>query len=67
MVFVTVDPALVSVAVTVAPVVPLKPMLGDQLYVSAPDAVSCVDCPEQIACGEALTDTTGKGLTVTII
>jgi hypothetical protein len=43
MVFAAEVPEFVSVAVTVAPVVPLKPVIGVQLYVSPPVAVNCVD------------------------
>jgi hypothetical protein len=55
----------VGFAVTVAPVVELKPVAGDHEYVVAPFAVSVVDCPTQkLTFGETVT--TGSGFTVTV-
>ena len=54
---------VVGFAVTLAPVVALNPVLGDQLYVFAPLAVNVVLAPLQIL-GE-LTVTVGNGKTVT--
>ena len=56
----------VGLAVTVVPVVALSPVAGDQMYVTAPDAVSvAVCCPTHIA-GGAGTEITGSGLTFTV-
>jgi hypothetical protein len=56
----------VGFAVTVDPVVALSPVVGDQTYVTAPDAVSvAVCCPTQIA-GGAGTVITGSGFTFTV-
>ena len=52
-------------AVTDEPVVLLKPVAGDQLYVLAPLDVSIVDNPAQNATGGEIF-TTGIGLTVTV-
>lgn len=49
---------------TVAPVVELKFVAGDQLYELAPPAVIVTDAPEQIA--PELTVTVGTELTVTV-
>jgi hypothetical protein len=51
-------------AVTLAPVVALNPVPGDQLYVVAPLAVNVVELPLHIA-GE-FTVTAGVGFTVTV-
>ena len=51
-------------AVTLAPVVPLKPVPGDHVYVLAPPALSVVEAFTQIE-GE-LTVMVGEGLTVTV-
>lgn len=50
--------------VTVAPVVELSAVAGDQLYVSAPAAVRVAVAPEQIV--SELTVTVGVGFTVTV-
>jgi hypothetical protein len=55
---------VVGFAVTLAPVVALSPVLGDQLYVFAPLAVSVVLAPLQML-GE-FTLMVGNGKTVTI-
>lgn len=55
----------VGLAVTLAPVVALNPVAGDQLYVVAPLAVRVVELPRQIVC-EA-TVTAGGGETVTVV
>jgi len=39
---------------------------GIQEYVDAPEPVSVLLCPSQIAAGEAVAPTTGMGLTVTV-
>jgi hypothetical protein len=57
---------LVGEAVTVAPVVALKPVAGDQLYVVAPLAVKEVLFPEQIVGDAGLTVTLGVEFTVTV-
>jgi hypothetical protein len=57
---------LVGEAVTVAPVVALKPVAGDQLYVVAPLAVNTVLLPEQMVADEGDTLTVGEELTVTV-
>lgn len=44
-------------AVTVAPVVALNPVVGDQVYVVAPLAVNCVDVPAQRLTVEGEMDT----------
>jgi hypothetical protein len=54
----------VGEAVTDEPVVLLSPVAGLHVYEFAPDAVSVVECPAQIAA--AGTTTTGRGLTVTV-
>ncbi len=62
-VYVVVDAGL---AVTLAPVVALNAVDGLHEYVLAPEAVNVVDCPAHIVtAGE--TETTGTGLTVTVI
>ena len=53
----------VGLAVTLAPVVALNPVEGDQLYVVAPAEVKVVEAPLQIV-GE-FTVTVGVGFTVT--
>lgn len=54
----------VGVAVTVAPVLALKPAAGDQEYVTAPLAVKLVGLPEQTEAEVGLTVTVGVALTV---
>ena len=54
-----------GVAVTVAPLVALSPVAGDQLYVNAPAAVSDIELPEHIEL-DGVTVTVGNGLTVTV-
>jgi len=56
MVYVVVE---VGSAVTVAPVVLLKPAAGDQLYVVAPEAVSVTPTPEQVVGESGVTITVG--------
>jgi hypothetical protein len=51
-------------AVTLAPVVPLKPVAGLQVYVLAPEAVSVVEFP--LHTKPLLTDKVGSGFTVTV-
>ena len=53
-------------AVTLAPVVALKPVAGDQVYVLAPLAVSDVEFPSQMEGAEGETETAGEGFTVTV-
>jgi hypothetical protein len=55
-----------GVAVTVAPVVWLSPVAGDQVYVAAPLAVKLVDPPMQIVDEEGVTVIVGTGFTVTV-
>jgi hypothetical protein len=52
-------------AVTVAPVVGDNPVVGDHVYVVAPEAVREVEAPVQIAVF-GLTVTDGGGTTVTV-
>jgi hypothetical protein len=54
----------VGLAVTVLPVPALNPVVGVQVYVSAPDAVNVAEDPEQIVA--PLTVTTGFGFTVMV-
>ena len=56
---------LVGLAVTVAPVVALKPVDGDHEYVEAPLAVSDTELPVQILGAVGVTLTIGAALTVT--
>lgn len=52
---------------TDAPEVALSPVAGDHEYVKAPLALRTVEFPEQMVTGFGVTDTVGKGLTVTVI
>lgn len=55
-------------AVTVLPVVALRPVPGDQLYVLAPLAVSVIPLPEQMVAAVAgLIETGGRGFTVMVL
>jgi hypothetical protein len=54
----------VGLAVTVLPVPELNPVVGVQVYVSAPDAVNVAEAPEQMVA--PLTVTTGLGFTVMV-
>lgn len=56
----------VGLAVTVAPVVALNPVAGDQEYVFAPFAVRLVLLPAQMEGAAGFTVTVGKGFTVTV-
>lgn len=58
---------LVGLAVTFAPVVALKPVDGDQVYVEAPEAVKLTDAPIQIFEVAGVTATKGRGFTVILI
>ncbi len=57
-----------GLAVTVAPVVALRPVAGAQVYVLAPDAVMVFDEPAHMA-PVGLTDvvTVGRAFTVTVV
>jgi hypothetical protein len=55
----------VGLAVTVAPVVALRLVLGAQVYVVAPPAVSAVELPVQMEGADGDTDIVGNGFTVT--
>ncbi len=57
----------VGVAVTLAPVVELKPVDGDQTYVLAPLAESVVDEAAQMVVRFADAETAGREFTVTFI
>jgi hypothetical protein len=57
---------VVGFAVTTAPVVPLKPVEGDQLYVDAPDAASVVLLPEHKVNVVGVTFVIGVGFTVMV-
>lgn len=54
-----------GLAVTVAPVVVLKPVAGDHEYVEAPLAVNATEPPEQMAGADGVMLTVGSGFTVT--
>jgi hypothetical protein len=56
----------VGVATTVDPVVVFNPVLGAELYVFAPLAVSVAEFPEQTALALEEMVTTGLGTTVTV-
>jgi hypothetical protein len=53
-------------AVTVAPVVELKPVAGLQVYVLAPDALKNVFTPGHTGLAPAAAVTTGRGFTDTV-
>ena len=55
----------VGLAVTILPVVALKPVAGVQLYVVAPFAVSDTELPEQTVA--VFTVIVGVGITVTVV
>lgn len=56
---------VVGEAVTVAPVVPLNPVAGDQLYVLAPLAVKVALLPAHMVTLAGVTETVGTVFTVT--
>ena len=56
----------VGVAVTVAPVVALRFVLGAQVYVFAPEAVNEDELPIHIEGADGDIDTVGSAFTVTI-
>ena len=55
-----------AVQLTVAPVLALNPVTGDQLYVLAPVAVIVADEPMHIAGEVGVTVTAGAAFTVTV-
>ena len=50
---------IVGLAITIEPVVALRPVPGEKLYVMAPLAVSVTELPEQIVGDDGLTITVG--------
>ena len=58
--------AVTGSAVTAAPIVPDKPIAGDQLYVTAPLAVNRVLLPLQIVTEAGVTVIVGNEFTVTL-
>jgi len=57
---------VVTLLVTLAPVVALKPVAGLHVYVVAPPALSVVELPEHMVGEVAVAVTVGVGLTVTV-